>query len=78
MNSTKITIDGALMDKQFFEENIQEAKGYSWEQKPMAMVHDHSHCIVCTTTLPNNQSNQVFVSGSLLLCDYCQRHYMSL
>ena len=77
MSSPKITVNGALMDKAFFEENIQEAKTYSWVEKPMTMITDHGHCIVCTIALPNNKSNWVFASGSLLLCDYCRRHYLT-
>ena len=73
MNSSKVMVNGALMDKVFFEEAVREAKTYSWVEKPMATITDHGHCIVCTIALPNNQSDQVFVSGYLLLCDYCHK-----
>ena len=77
MSDSKVMVNSALMDKAFFEENVREAKTYAWVEKPMAMIADHGHCIVCTIALPNSQSNRVLVSGSLLLCDHCHRNYFA-
>lgn len=74
---SKVMVNGALMDQAFFEENVQEARTYSWVKKPMATIAAHGHCIVCTIALPNNQSDRVFVSDSLLLCDHCHRNYLA-
>ena len=71
MSFSKIKVNGALIEKEFFEENIQEARAYSWVEQPMVKINDHSHCIVCTIALPNNESDRVFVSGSFLLCHSC-------
>jgi predicted nucleic acid-binding Zn-ribbon protein len=76
MNSSKIMVNGALMEKEFFDENVNEAKTYSWVEKPMATIADHAHCIVCTIALPNSQSDRVFASGNILLCDHCYRNYL--
>jgi len=76
MNSTKIMVNGALMDKNFFEENIQEAKACSWEEKSMTIIANHGHCIVCAIALPNKKSDRFFASGSLLLCDHCYKNYL--
>jgi predicted nucleic acid-binding Zn-ribbon protein len=77
MSSAKITVNGALMAKEFFEENVREAKTYSWIERPMNTITDHAHCIVCTIALPNNESDRVFLSGPLLLCDHCHRNYLT-
>lgn len=77
MSSPKTMVNGALMDKAFFEENVREARAYFWAEKPMATVIEHGHCIVCTIALPNNQNDRVFESDSLLLCDHCHRNYLA-
>lgn len=77
MNSSKIMVNGALMDKDFFDENVREAKTCSWTEKHMITIGNHGHCVVCTIALPNNQSDRVFVSGAILLCDYCHRNYLA-
>lgn len=76
MSSSKVMVNGALMDKTFFEENVREANIYSWVEQPMSGLSDHGHCIVCTSALPNDQSCRVYVSVSLLLCDHCYRNYL--
>ena len=72
----KVMVNGALMDKVFLDENIEEARSYSWEERPMSDISDHGHCIVCTIALPNDHSDKVFVSGSLLLCEHCYRLFV--
>ena len=77
MGSSKIMINGALMDKEYFEENVREARTYSWVEKPMATISNHGHCIVCTIALPNGQSDRVFQCGGLLLCNHCRTNYLA-
>lgn len=77
MSSPKVMVNGALMDKAFIEENVREAKNYAWVEKPMVTIADHGHCIVCMIAVPNNQSDRVFTSGSLFLCDFCYRNYLA-
>ncbi len=76
MGDSKIMVNGALMDKAFFEENVQEAKTYSWVKKPMTTIDDHGHCIACMIPLLNNKEKQVFTSENLLLCDHCYIKYI--
>lgn len=76
MSSFKVLVNGASIDRVFFEENVQEAKTYTWTEQPMAMALDHGHCIVCTITIPNSQSDKFFVSEGLLLCDSCYKNHL--
>lgn len=77
MSSEKIMVNGSLIEKDYFEENLQEAKRYKWKQMPKAETEDHNHCIVCMASLPGNRSNIVYASKNVFVCSYCFEHFLT-
>ena len=71
-----IEVNGAKMDKDYFNENVQEAKQLTWKEVKMNSLKDHTHCIICTIAMPNNQSETAFQSNSLTLCSFCHSSYL--
>jgi hypothetical protein len=76
MSVEKVNINGAEMDKCFFEDNLKEAKSLDWEKIDIGTIHDHSHCIACTTALPNSESSVAYRSKKLMLCSSCYETYL--
>jgi len=77
MELEKLMVNGALMDKEYFEGNVEEAKSLEWSEINMSDIADHSHCIVCTTALPNSERIVASKAKSLFLCDYCWTEYVN-
>jgi len=76
MNAEKIMVNGSLMDRDYFEENLGEAKVYEWEQVSIDTIMEHNHCIVCMVALPNDQSKVVYISKNVFLCAHCFEQFI--
>lgn len=72
-----ILINGSKMDRAYFQENLEEAKGYSWKVVSSASIEDHQHCIVCTKTVPDDKDVSLYNSKNIFLCRYCHEHYLN-
>lgn len=77
MSSNKIFVNGSELEKEFFEENVKEAKTYDWIEETELADSDHGHCIVCTISIPDGRSKKFYKSGSILLCHYCYTNFVS-
>lgn len=76
MTSKTITVNGAVMDRAFFEDNLTEARSIKWEVDTTGHRSDHHHCIVCTAPVIAESSVPVFRSGGRYLCSYCYEHFV--
>ena len=59
------------MDKDYFEENLAEAKNFEWEQVRNNALTGHNHCIICLTPLPNKLSSTIYKSKNVYICSHC-------
>lgn len=76
MDLEKIIVNGALMDRTFFEDNVREAKRYYWEEVELDSLDSHGHCIICLNAIPTQRDEKVFKCNGLMLCDYCHTHFI--
>ena len=76
MNNDKVIINGSTMDKDFFEDNLKEARSLDWERFDASTIADHSHCIVCTIALPNDTNGVAYGAKNLVLCRFCHDTYL--
>jgi hypothetical protein len=70
MSSPKVVVNGALIDKDFLDENIREAKRYSWKRNSSNVLNDHAHCMICNSAI-SEEDKALFVSENDYLCEYC-------
>ncbi|MBN2584898.1 MAG: hypothetical protein JXL80_17675 [Planctomycetes bacterium] len=69
-----INVNGARIEREFFEANVAEARSCGWERTEcMGMTDDHEHCIVCTVAIGNEVA---YRSGCRWLCAYCYSHFV--
>ena len=73
--SEKVNVNGSMMDLDYFNENLKEAKSYHWEQSKVKAEEDHRHCIVCLKAISKGQD--CFKSANSCLCDYCYQTYIA-
>jgi len=64
-----VTVNGARIERGFFEENVAEARKYNWVKTHWDKVGDHGHCMVCNVTLSGN--DPCYLSDTGWLCAYC-------
>lgn len=76
MEGKKVLVNGALMEKEFFEENLAEARKADWVETDSSKISNHMHCIVCTMALPTQTKEKAYRSGNIWLCEYCYAHYL--
>lgn len=74
--SEYVDINGAKIEKRFFEENVKEAKSYSWEALKWGDAKDHTHCIICGITLSSETGEIVYKSEGGYLCEYCFENFV--
>lgn len=62
--------NGANIERTWFEENVAEARQYTWVTSQWTGEYDHVHCIVCMYAIgPKDQLYYRFEGASL--CAYC-------
>lgn len=77
MSSPKVAVNGALIDKDFLDENIGEAKRYSWKRKSSNVLNEHAHCMICNSAISEAEEKTLFVSENDYLCEYCFSKFIS-
>ena len=48
-----VDINGAMIEKRFFDENVEEAKSYFWEASKLRDDETHAHCMICGIAITN-------------------------
>jgi hypothetical protein len=75
-----VTVNGARIDKAFFETNIREAKVYHWERRQWVDAVGHTHCIVCGITIGAGleDAHDGYTSEGGWTCKYCYDNFVAL
>jgi len=71
---TFVEINGATIEKTFFDENVNEARSYNWSLQQLPPNREHAHCIVCDVTIA--QGISALKSRGGWLCPYCYDHFV--
>lgn len=76
--STWVEVNGARVEKAFFDENVREAKSYNWTKMHPGDLTEHAHCIICAVAIGPRQplSMRAYKSNGGHLCGYCYDHFL--
>lgn len=68
-----VIVNGAKIDKEFFEQNLAEAKPYKWFLKKWSRQGEHTHCMICNISIPENPPKETvfYQSQGGCLCSFC-------
>ena len=77
MGGDVVDINGSCMERDFFEQNLAEARALHWQSVLIHQAGEHQHCIICTIAIPELNGNRFFKSGHHYLCVYCYDHYLN-
>ncbi len=69
MKGKWIMVNGAKIERSFFEENVSEARSYSWIKTHWKAAEGHGHCMVCGLTISGKDI--CYRSKGGWLCGYC-------
>jgi hypothetical protein len=67
-------VNGAKIEKTFFDGNVKEARCYDWSLEQLSPDREHAHCIVCEVTI--KQGVAAYRSRGGWLCTYCYDHFV--
>lgn len=73
-NKNTINVNGSMIDKDYFESNVEEALTYEWKPLSYAGEKSHVHCMVCNSPLAKDDFN--YKSEHHFLCGYCCTHFV--
>ena len=77
MTTERVLVNGSVMDRKFFEENVNEANLIAWERLGASGATDeHHHCLVCMKAIAPYPVEEAYRSGSRCLCAYCRKNYV--
>jgi hypothetical protein len=76
--SSWIDVNGARVEKDFFDANVREAQGYDWIEIRAADLVEHVHCMICAITLdPQSPTTAwAYKSKGGCVCAYCYDHFL--
>jgi len=70
-----VMVNGARIERSFLEENVSEARGYSWQCARWEKPNDHGHCMICTVALAGG--DVCYQSEGGWLCSYCFERFIA-
>lgn len=72
-----IEVNGAKIEKTFFNENVEEARSYEWTVSDLPSS-GHTHCMVCGLAMPTSGGLQQTAYRSLggWVDGYCYEHFV--
>ncbi len=68
-----IIVNGAIIEKDYFEQNVIEAIQCEWVPVNVEHTEKHHHCLVCNVAF---NEGKAFRSGYRWLCDYCYDNFV--
>lgn len=76
--SSWIEVNGARVEKEFFDANVREAKGYDWADTCAADLAEHVHCMICGVTIDPKLPTTIraYKSKGIYVCAYCYDHFL--
>lgn len=72
-----VEVNGARIEKSFLEENVLEARSYTWEKTELPALAEHVHCIICGIAMGSSAAPMVVwksIGGHV--CTYCYPRYV--
>jgi len=70
-----VIVNGARIERSFLEENVSEAREYTWQRTRWEKANDHGHCIVCNVSISG--SDVCYRSCGGWLCPYCFDRFLT-
>jgi hypothetical protein len=70
-----VLVNGARMEKTFFDENVAEAKGCVWRPATVCEKIGHQHCMVCMNAIAVGEDARN--ADYRWICCYCYEHYIN-
>lgn len=76
--STWIEVNCARIEKEFFEQNVREARGNRWVEVSIANLSGHTHCMVCGIAIGDGALSppRAFQAKGGHICDYCYEQFV--
>jgi hypothetical protein len=76
--SSWIEINGAKIEKEFFDANVREAEAYDWVEIRADNLIEHVHCMICGITIDQQtfSSARAYRSEGGHVCAYCYDHFL--
>jgi hypothetical protein len=73
-NMATVNVNGTEIEKAFLEQNIQEARTYTWvfDRIPKSI---HMHCIVCLAPIGAGSTGYRDTVKDIWLCSYCAKEF---
>ena len=71
-----VFVNGAKIDRQYFKDNILEAKRLIWQEIQSGNILNHHHCMICSVAIPSKTHETAYHSEYRWLCDYCYDHFI--
>lgn len=65
----RVLVNGAWIEQSYLDENVAEARSYSWVAERMADNATHDHCIICGIAI--SPGDNCYYSQFGRLCPYC-------
>lgn len=69
-----VTVNGARIERSFLQENVSEARAYTWVRMRWTEASDHGHCMVCGVALAEGDDCRRSEGG--FICPYCFGEFM--
>jgi hypothetical protein len=75
-----VEVNGARIEKAFFDENVREATSYQWTEIDSSQLTEHVHCMVCAMAVPSELSRRerLYHSSGGHLCGHCYQSYVQI
>jgi hypothetical protein len=71
-----VVVNGARIERLFFEANLQEAKNCTWDkQSHSADEHNHNHCLICNVESKTG-GDEGWFSDYRWICDPCHKAFI--
>jgi hypothetical protein len=71
-----VVVNGAKIERSFFDESLAEARKYSWEAKTVTN-QDHHHCVICSAAISSGMdSGPAYASTGGWLCHFCYDRFI--
>ena len=76
--SNWVEVNGARIEKEFFDANLSESKSYDWTEAKLLDFAQHSHCMICGATICSQSSmtTRAYKSKTAHVCAYCYDHFL--
>lgn len=72
-----VEVNGARIERTFFDENVLEARSYTWKQEELPACSEHVHCIICGIAIGSITASTIYwKSAGGPVCSYCYPRFV--